>query len=537
MKYQPPWNTQFGRPVDDPDADYINANPAAGIEGSVPPAAAIEYPQREIVNAFQLAGFTATDEDLEQLTRGVRQGTAYAGATVIGGGNPNALYVNLNPQLDRYRAGLCLRLKIPVENTGPVGINIDSLGIRDVVRGNGAVLSAGDLRAGMVVEIVDDGEKFQIVNYQGFTTTTTNNNTYVVNIPYCVDLGSANSILAPFSPPITTLTPGLFVFVKIAAACTGPTVISVNGLPAVALVRTDLLPLARRDVIAGMVCGMVYDGTRFQMVSMPASIARDLTAPMDYYVAKTGSDSNDGLTPATPFLTINHALAMMSTWNNRGYQFTIHVGPGTYEERLALGPINGAGACKLIGDENTPGNVTIWDNIGSSLYTAACYAQGTDYRMSGFKFVSNGGNGISVGQGAYLTAWNLEFGYCARTQIFIEGGTFAWDSSVVAGAFIRISGSAQYHIEMFGGVKFHFQGQSPAIQMIITTSISLNAWNYCHGASTAEEKYSSITNKGNVGSGYKFIIAQNSIIDTGGQGPDYLPGTVAGYTASGGQYT
>jgi hypothetical protein len=307
MKYQAPWNTQFGRPVDDPDADYINANPSAGIEGSVPPAAAIEYPQREIVSALQLAGFTPDDEDLEQLTRGVRQGTAYSTATVIGGGDPNMLYVNLNPQLDQYRAGLCIRILIPVQNTGPVAINIDNLGMRDVVRANGATMSAGDLRAGMVAEFVDDGEKFQLVNFQGFTSATTNNNTYVVNVPYVPDIGSANHILAPFAPPITSLTPGLFVFVKIAQPNTGKTMISVNLLPEVELVRTDLISLAPRDVITGMVAGMVYDGAKFQLVSCPASFARDLTAPLHLYVANTGSDTNDGFTPATPFLTIARA--------------------------------------------------------------------------------------------------------------------------------------------------------------------------------------------------------------------------------------
>ena len=44
MKYNQP----FG--ISDPNGAYINGDPSAGIAGSIPPAASIEYPQREIVN-------------------------------------------------------------------------------------------------------------------------------------------------------------------------------------------------------------------------------------------------------------------------------------------------------------------------------------------------------------------------------------------------------------------------------------------------------------------------------------------------------
>ena len=44
MQYNPPYG------VSDPNAPYINGNPSTGTMGSIPPAASIEYPQREIVN-------------------------------------------------------------------------------------------------------------------------------------------------------------------------------------------------------------------------------------------------------------------------------------------------------------------------------------------------------------------------------------------------------------------------------------------------------------------------------------------------------
>ncbi len=63
MKYHAP----FGQP--DPDASYQNGNPGAGIEGSIPPAEAIEQAQREIVAVIEAAGLTPSDGDLEQLKK------------------------------------------------------------------------------------------------------------------------------------------------------------------------------------------------------------------------------------------------------------------------------------------------------------------------------------------------------------------------------------------------------------------------------------------------------------------------------------
>ena len=62
MKYQPPLGGDDGDP-------YIDANPAAGIEGSAVPAAALEHPMREIVAAIEGAGLIPNSEDLNQLAQ------------------------------------------------------------------------------------------------------------------------------------------------------------------------------------------------------------------------------------------------------------------------------------------------------------------------------------------------------------------------------------------------------------------------------------------------------------------------------------
>ena len=64
MKYVPPLGAT------DPNASYQDGNPEAGILGSIVPAAAIERPQREILNVLTAAGLTPSDTDLTQLPFG-----------------------------------------------------------------------------------------------------------------------------------------------------------------------------------------------------------------------------------------------------------------------------------------------------------------------------------------------------------------------------------------------------------------------------------------------------------------------------------
>jgi len=66
MEYQEPIGAEE-------DASYIDANPAAGIEGSPVPAAAIEHPMREIVEVITQAGLTPDAADLTQLWQVIRR--------------------------------------------------------------------------------------------------------------------------------------------------------------------------------------------------------------------------------------------------------------------------------------------------------------------------------------------------------------------------------------------------------------------------------------------------------------------------------
>jgi hypothetical protein len=270
------------------------------------------------------------------------------------------------------------------------------------------------------------------------------------------------------------------------------------------------------------------------MVSFPASILRDLVAPLTYYVSTTGSDSNDGLTPATPFRHIMYAKDQMMRWNNRGTEFTIQCADGTYEERVILPTINGSGYANLVGNDSNPQNVIIWDNVGSSGNTAAVTVVGENYRIHGIKFISQQGVGLSITIGTCYV-WNCEFGYCGSTHMAANyGGRLLIGQTGGGTNFIRVSGNAYYHALASLASDILTGGTPNQLTYYITAPVSIQYWGYStNNATIAFSVPGGFQGAGNVQSGYKYAVTMNAVLST----DQVLPGTLAGYTNTGGQYS
>lgn len=71
MRYVPPFGESAGAP-------YVNANPATGQRGSVPPAEAIEHAMREIVHCIVQSGQTPSGNDLTQLWKAIEHAVQQA---------------------------------------------------------------------------------------------------------------------------------------------------------------------------------------------------------------------------------------------------------------------------------------------------------------------------------------------------------------------------------------------------------------------------------------------------------------------------
>jgi hypothetical protein len=154
MKYAQPWDQPSN-----PNASYIDGDQAAGIEGSIIPAAGVEDPQRELVKLITDVGLTApTDLDLTQVSYATRfMRTQF----VQDLGVPNNIAVALNPSPIVWGTPLSFFVQIGPGNTNTSSVVTCALtgipGTRNVVKHDGSPVQPGDFSAGGVALFAYDG--------------------------------------------------------------------------------------------------------------------------------------------------------------------------------------------------------------------------------------------------------------------------------------------------------------------------------------------------------------------------------------------
>lgn len=105
----------------------------------------------------------------------------------------NTLTVNLNPPPTTLYAGLRFSFKNTTANTGAVTINVNTLGAKALVQGDGTALVAGKLKAGSMYTAVYDGSNFFLQGegggsliksmHRGNTEITSSSSTLNINFP------------------------------------------------------------------------------------------------------------------------------------------------------------------------------------------------------------------------------------------------------------------------------------------------------------------------------------------------------------------
>ena len=140
MKYLPPLGAS------DPDASYVNGNPAAGQRGSYPPAAGFEAVLREIHHAIAVSGQTPSALDLTQLAQAI--------LIIAQGGFSSGEGVKLDAHL--------ASLNYPQLNP------VDQFSLTDIV----TVYSGGHHMRGTLQQLIDAMIPY-LQNHLTFPTTTT----------------------------------------------------------------------------------------------------------------------------------------------------------------------------------------------------------------------------------------------------------------------------------------------------------------------------------------------------------------------------
>jgi hypothetical protein len=523
MKY----NAPYGAPgSDDP---YVNGDPSIARQGSILPAEAAEFPQRELVNFITDSDLIPDNNDLQQLTKSSRSQFVNF---CVDSGAVNSLSVALVPALQAYKQGLPLRVVVANTNTGPTTINVNALGNRPVVRSNGAQLESGDIRAGQIALLVDDGTRFQVVNYLGAIGGITN--TYTIHIPYAEDTSpTANAVVAAYTPVITSVTAGDVILVKVANRNTGAMTIAINALAAMPIRRNDGQNLQANDILAAECILIEYNTTYWQMLRLVRSqVYFKLSADLVLYVRTDGNDLNDGsINDAThAFRTIQAAVNYVKySFLIAGRTVTIQLGiAGTYAGQVLIQDM--PGSLIIRGDPNNMlGYViqgpTYGTGAGQSTYpsTISVSGSGAKLDLTGVTIspLDTARNVVECTYGATLSIYDMAFSGVSVTS----GLVASWGGHVTCGSYIHLYSNCG---SMFGAS----QGASITIGLWFTL-INVHgvtfSYSFCNAASNASINiaYGWCQFSGG-GYGPRYRAYYNAAIVTSGGGPNYFPGNQAG---------
>ena len=243
--------------------------------------------------------------------------------------------------------------------------------------------------------------------------------------------------------------------------------------------------------------------------------ARYLTADLNVYVRIDGNNLNNGLTNIAggAFRTIQRAVQFASQITFGSYKVIVRVGDGDYDEVVGIVGFPGktpnrfADSFQIIGNEASPGNVII-----RQLY------------ISGSAGVLVSGMTVALGASANCGSEAVVFAFRCPTLNSTTGSYLTgWDVELTAPSSEYDYGYA-LKATQFGTLDFG------GLRVVLGRDYS-NAFAVADGGcvSIYDQPVGSATGK-------KFNVAMNGIINTYGGGVNFLPGTVAGTTATGGQY-
>ncbi|MDR3469839.1 MAG: hypothetical protein P4M07_28250 [Xanthobacteraceae bacterium] len=249
-----------------------------------------------------------------------------------------------------------------------------------------------------------------------------------------------------------------------------------------------------------------------------------LQAARTYYVATTGSDSNNGLSSAAPFLTIQHAINVVAGLDlGAGNNVTIQLAAGIYSGGVTVGsPFVGSGTVTILGSTSSPASCVVNNSSGSAVYVGG----GARLSVSGITVTATSGHGmVAYGTGSTLTI----AGACGFGAVSLSHLTAQVSANILVTANTSIAAAAQYHWDAeTGGVIID---QAHTITITGTPAFS-SAFAYAnYGAMFVNANTFS-----GAATGPRYSSTANGLIQTFGSGASYLPGSTAGSTSNGGLY-
>lgn len=253
-----------------------------------------------------------------------------------------------------------------------------------------------------------------------------------------------------------------------------------------------------------------------------------LTAAVTLYVDGAGSANNDGLAAGAGGAYATMAQAISAAQNNidlQGQNLTISVADATYTVAVTIsGPFTGQNGATvtLQGNVATPANCI----ISTTSANAIRVANGAVVTITGFKLqTTTGGDCLQV-DGARAALGPMEYGACAGNQIRALNNGYVNPTSDYT-----ISGGAVTHwaAAALGLVN------SPGRTITLTGTPAFSA-TFAQAFNLGSIVASSTCTFVGAATGVRYTASLNGVIRVDGAGAAYLPGSVAGAAATGGQY-
>ncbi len=339
--------------------------------------------------------------------------------------------------------------------------------------------------------------------------------------------GTPNAITGTLSPAPNSLSAGLSVVLNITTPNSGPATLNLNGSGAIQVVNLFGSPLTGRELIGPV--RFTYDGTKWWAgVMQPV-----LTANLTFYVnAATGNNSNNGVTPATAFATMQFAVSQAQKINLNGYSINISVADGNYTGPVVLGAVSG-GVVTITGNIANPTNCFVTQPVGSSFLCTT-----GQWKVEGFRVATTSSIGsdpasgvYSAAGGAQLNISNMVFGSCVGSHMYASNG-----GGILISGKITVTGDAPASLlAVVSGTITIQPAFNPELNIPNPFTVSLG-FAVVNDLGTIWGRFSTITGPGATVTGQKYAATRNGVIDTLGAGINHYPGNAPGTTSTGGQY-
>lgn len=188
---------------------------------------------------------------------------------------------------------------------------------------------------------------------------------------------------------------------------------------------------------SGGTSAITLSGNEQVFVSLLKEDIRELLlANRTYFVATTGSDSNNGLSSGAAFLTLQKAWNTILTLDLNGFSVTVQIADGTYAAGLSISSPAIGGNVTFQGNNSTPSNVLI--STTTTAFTNN--APGFILNINDMKIASSAGVGILANAGAFINYSNIDFGVCGNSHVRAQSGAF-----IQVNGNYSITGASSFH--------------------------------------------------------------------------------------------